>query len=47
LANDKWPSVNDVIDFRYFTVEDVIDYMEQLVQEPGQAYNDISKTYVK
>jgi len=31
LANDKWTSVNDVIDFRYFTVEEVIDYMEQLV----------------
>jgi len=47
LANDKWPSINEVIDFRYFTVEEVIFYMEQLVQEPQQAYNNISEAYVK
>jgi len=27
LANDQWPFI-EVIDFRYFTVEEVIDYME-------------------
>jgi len=31
LANDQWPSVNEVLDFRYFTVQEVIDYMERLL----------------
>jgi len=43
MANDKWLSVNDVIDFRYFTVEKVIDYMEQLVQEPSRHIMIIQK----
>jgi len=47
LANDQWPSVNEVLDFRYFTVEEVIDYMERLLQEPQQAYNDLSRAYMK
>jgi len=47
LANDKWPSVNEVIDFRYFSVEEVIDYMEQLVWQPQKAYSDLSEAYVK
>jgi len=47
LANDQWPSVNEVLDFRYFTVQEVIDYMERLLWEPQQAYNDLWRAYVK
>jgi len=47
LANDQWPSVNEVLDFRYFTVQEKIDYMERLLQDPQQAFNDLSRAYVK
>jgi len=37
---DRWPSINSVLDFCYFTVNEVIEYMTRLYKEQYKAYKE-------
>jgi len=39
--------IDSVLDFHYFTVDEVIEYMTRLYKEQCKSYNDLSEAYVK
>ena len=45
--DQEFPSVWSVMDYWFFTINEVIDTMKSLISNPSLAYNKLCKTYIK